>query len=144
MGIHLESQYVGKYVIIRSGADLMSRVEDTSDCRLKPSLFHRIWRKLGPVSFDRFASFVTAQRHPSSNKRLPYNSLFADEGSAGVNALYQSWAGQANYAFRPVHVISKVVDLVRAAKCKCVLVAPVWPSQPWWPDVLALSTRELT
>lgn len=73
--IHLESQYVGKDVIIRAGADLMSRVDDCYDCRLKPDLFHNIWQSLGPVTFDRFACHNTVQRHPDTGRPLPYNSL---------------------------------------------------------------------
>jgi hypothetical protein len=43
--ITFASQYVGSGVIIRSGADLLSRTADVSDgCKLNPVLFAKIWR----------------------------------------------------------------------------------------------------
>ena len=141
--VQLQSQFVGSDAIITSGADALSRSADPFDCQLRPSLFRMIWNTWGPIGFDRFASYATAQRVPGTATRLPYNSLFADEGTAGVDALAADWSGCVNYAFPPVPLIYDVLRIVRVARCKCILVAPVWPAQIWWPLLTELSTARL-
>lgn len=69
--------------------------------------------------------------------------MFVDEGSAGIDALTADWAGCMNYAFPPVPLVSDVLSIVRTSRCKCVLVAPVWPSQAWWPLLLELCETQL-
>lgn len=141
--VQLQCQFVGADAIIQSGADALSRFDDPFDCQLRPSLFADIWAAFGPLEFDRFASFRTAQCPPGTHTRLPYNSLFVDEGSAGIDALTADWAGCMNYAFPPVPLVSDVLSIVRTSRCKCVLVAPVWPSQAWWPLLLELCETQL-
>ena len=141
--IQLQSQFVGADTIISSGADALSRSDDLFDCQLRPFLFGLIWQAFGPLGFDRFASYATAQCAPGTTVRLPYNSLFADEGTAGVDALAADWSGCVSYAFPPAPLIAEVLRIVRASRCKCALVAPVWPSQVWWPLLLELSTARL-
>lgn len=141
--VSLQSQFVGSDAIVTSGTDALSRFDDPFDCQLRPHLFKLIWQAFGPLHFDRFASFRTAQCEPGADRRLPYNSLFLDEGCAGLDALTADWAGCTNYAFPPVPLISDVLAKVRSSRCKCVLVAPVWPSQVWWPVLLELCEGRL-
>lgn len=142
--VQLRSQFVGAGVIISTGVDALSRHDDRHDCRLKRHLFNLIWKSFGPLEFDRFASFATAQLNPVTGQRLPYNSLFIDEASAGTDALTVDWAGYRNYAFPPVALIPDVLRLIRSSRSVCVLIAPVWPSQHWWPSLLAVQQGQLT
>lgn len=142
--VRLRSQFVGADVIISTGVDALSRTADKHDCRLKGHLFDRIWQTFGPLDFDRFASYATAQCSPATGQRLPYNSLFIDEACAGVDALTVDWAGHRNYAFPPVALIPDTLRLVTTSRSVCVLVAPVWPSQHWWPVLLSLERGRLT
>lgn len=137
--IELQCQFVGADAIILSGADALSRFDGPFDCQLRSSLFKLIWQAFGPIQFDRFASHRTVQHVPGTDAHLPYNSLFLDEHSAGLDALAADWSGFTNYAFPPVPLILDVLRIVRASHCKCVLVAPVWPSQFWWPELLLTS-----
>jgi hypothetical protein len=97
------------------------------------TFFKKIWEAFGPIDFDRFAAYHHVQRHPQTGSRVPYNSLFADEGSAAASALHQNWTGVLNYAVPPTVLIPHVLNLIKAARCKCVRVAPEWASQAWWP-----------
>jgi hypothetical protein len=57
--ITLATQYVGAGVIIRSGADLLSRSQDVSDGgKLNPLVFKQLWGVWGPFAADMFASSV--------------------------------------------------------------------------------------
>lgn len=100
--ISLSSEYVGKDVIIRKGADSLSRWQDDADCRLHPAIFAALWDKVGPLDADRFASSHNVQSHPKTGKPLLFTSRFLERGSLGMDALLASWKGVKNYAFPPL------------------------------------------
>ena len=138
--ITLASQYVGADVIINSGADLLSRQDDASDCGLNKAVFGRLWRLWGPFTVDMFASNATVQCAPGTDRKLPYWALFVDGMAKGVDALSASWEQEGAkgvlYAFPPVPLVGEVVQRVVAAGVKAVVVMPEWPAQWWWPLVL--------
>lgn len=138
--ITLASQYVGSAVIITSGADLLSRQEDVSDCRLNVAVYGRLWRLWGPFAVDMFASGATAQCVFGSERQLPYWSLFADGMAKGVDALSASWEEEGAlgtlYAFPPVPLVGEVLQRVIAAGVRAVVIMPKWRAQWWWPLVL--------
>jgi hypothetical protein len=135
-GITLAIQYVGAGVIIKSGADALSRLEDTSDCKLHPHVFGRLWHVMGPFVADMFASRASVQSHPVMGAPLPYWALWVDGMSQGVDALAALWprVGVA-YAFPPVHLAGQVIRLILDQSVKAVVVLPRWPAQWWWPLV---------
>lgn len=138
--ITLASQYVGAGVIIKSGANLLSRKEDVSDCMLNPVLFSKLWHMWGPFAADMFASRASVQNIPGTDRPLPYWSLWADGTAKGVDALTADWQAEAAtgvlYAFPPVPLVGHVLQLVIQAKVSAVVVFPDWPAQWWWPLVL--------
>ncbi len=138
--VTLAAQYVGAGVIIKSGADWLSRDADQTDCMLHTSIFDSLWARWGPFKADMFASNATAQHNPGDSKRLPYWSLWADGLSMGVDALTADWADVAQggvlYAFPPVQLVGEVVQLVHECQVQVVLIVPRWPSQWWWPWLL--------
>lgn len=138
-GITLSSDYVGAEVIIKSGADLLSRGSDSSDCRLHSALFGALWRLAGPFEVDRFATALTVQQDPATGQALPYWALWADGKAQGVDALVADWRGVSNYAFPPVALVGQVLLLVREQRARAVVVVPEWPSQWWWPLALELA-----
>lgn len=135
--VTLASQYVGAGVIIKSGADLLSRSADVSDgCKLNQVLFGKLWQVWGPFGVDMFASRATVQAGPDG-KLLPYWSMLADGFSEGVDAMTASWQGWGVvYAFPPVKLVGEVVQLVIEQRVRAVLVVPEWPAQWWWPLLL--------
>ena len=42
------------------------------------------------------------------------------------------------YAFPPFHLIPAVINKIRLSQCKIVLIAPLWPARPWFPELLGL------
>lgn len=138
--INLASQYVGAGVIINSGADMLSRDRDASDCQLVPAMFEFLWGRFGPFVMDMFASGASAQAVPGTQQLLPYWSLWADGVAAGVDALTADWKAVAArgvlYAFPPVPLVGEVIRLVVAADVRAVVVLPKWQSHWWWPWVL--------
>jgi len=138
-GITLSSQYVGADVIIRSGADALSRVDDRSDCRLNKGVFGRLWYVFGPFHVDRFASANAVQSDPASGRELPYFSLHADSRCTGIDALTADWRGVTNYAFPPVSLVGLVLRLLREQGATALVIVPKWPAQWWWPLLLSMA-----
>ena len=116
-------------------ADEESRVmKDRSDWMLNPAVFHQIQARMGPLEVDLFASRLTHQ--------LPkYVSWRPDPDAIEVDALSLDWTKCHGYANPPWNLIGRVIALVRSQKAQVVLVAPVWPSQPWYPTLLEMLVR---
>ena len=42
------------------------------------------------------------------------------------------------YAFPPTILIPSILARIRQSRCRIVLIAPIWPQRPWFPEVLQL------
>ena len=74
------------------------------------------------------------------SKRLPlYVSPVPDPEAWAVDALSFSWTNLQGYAFPPFPILGKVLRKAREDSASLILVAPHWPAQAWFPDLLALS-----
>lgn len=60
-----------------------------------------------------------------------------DDLALGVDAFSHSWDGLLAYAFPPVAVVPELLRKFRQSDCQLVLVAPRWPKQHWYPDLLS-------
>ena len=71
--------------------------------------------------------------------KLPvYMSLNPDPNSVATNALYQEW-GNNPYFFPPFCLIRRVLKILRERKTgKALLIAPLWPGQPWYSMILEM------
>lgn len=67
--------------------------------------------------------------------RLDPEALHAD-------ALPMDWAPFKGYAFPPFNLIPAVLNKVTQEKADIILVAPIWPAQPWWPLLLSLLVEQ--
>ena len=73
------------------------------------------------------------------NHRLPtYVSPVPDPAAWAVDALSLSWERLLGYAFPPFPILAKVIRKARLESASLILVAPRWPAQPWFPDLLDL------
>ena len=55
-------------------------------------------------------------------------------------ALSQDWQGRSIYIFPPFPLLNKVIQKLRTVKTgEVILIAPWWPSQPWFSHLLRLS-----
>ena len=115
-------------------ADYWSRVRDPSDWQLHPRLFRAAVARWGWVpTVDRFAT--------ANNAQVPrYNSAFADPGCEAIDAFSQCWAFEVNWLNPPWKFLARVLYTLRQEPhAAAYLVAPLWPSEPWWPDLMELA-----
>ena len=138
LSMSLACEYVGKDVIIRKGADALSRWQDDNDCALCPLLFAQLWQLCGGFAVDRFASSDNVQCNPDTHCPLPYCSRFLEPGTLSMDALSADWSGSSNYAFPPPIILDRVIALIQRQHADTLLIAPVWPSAIWWPMLLAM------
>ena len=106
-------------------ADRLSRLQDKANWRLSPGIFHLVDCVWGPHSIDRFATY--------QNTLLPrFNARFWDPLAENIDAMAQPWQGENNYVNPPWVLLPDIMDKIILEKAWVTLVAPVWPSQPWF------------
>ncbi len=114
-------------------ADALSRqLTFPGEWRLHPEMIRLIWSRFGEAQVDLFAS------RESSHCQL-YFSL--TEGPLGTDALAHSWPrALCKYAFPPVSLLAQTLCKVREDEEQVRLVAPVWPTRTWFPELILLAT----
>ena len=115
-------------------ADHLSRPNQPipTEWSLHPEIVKRIFRFWGTPEVDMFATL--------SNSHLPrFMSPVPEPRVLAVDALSQDWQGRSMYMFPPFPLLSKVVQKLQSTQvAEVILVAPWWPSQPWFPHLLCL------
>ena len=106
--------------------------QDSSNWELCPSVFEVLNCLLGPFSVDLFAS--------RTNYQLPvYCSWKPDPGALAVDAFSISWAREIPYLFPPFCLVGRALSKIQRETISCAcLVAPAWPTQAWYPQLLAM------
>ena len=114
-------------------ADRLSQRLQTinSEWTLSQQILHHVWRLWGQPHVDLFATSETAH--------LPtYVSPLPDPAAWRTDALSFPWMDLWAYMFPPFPLIPEVLQRIQASNCHAILVAPAWPSQPWFPRLLSL------
>ena len=130
--IQLKAAHIpGKRNVI---ADALSRGKPflkLTEWTLNSMVANLVFNKMGQPSIDLFAT--------SQNKKLPvFVSPFPDETAVAVDALSLNWTGMFAYAYPPPIILPKVLQKVLNENCTIILIAPVWPRQSWYPQILEL------
>ena len=114
-------------------ADQASRVNYSSDTewRLDTSVFQILQNSFGDFDIDLFASRLNRQ----CRKFLSWRP---DPDASGIDAFAHSWSGLRCYAFPPFSVMGKVLQKILQDKANVTLIAPLWPTQPWFGRLLHL------
>ncbi|KAL8585912.1 hypothetical protein ACOMHN_061073 [Nucella lapillus] len=74
------------------------------------------------------------------NHRLPlYVSPVLDPTAWAIDALSIPWSNLLGYALPPFPILGKVLRKAREDLATLILVAPRWPAQGWFPELLHLS-----
>lgn len=122
--------------VLNVTADEESRVmKDRTDWKLCPKIFQKINARFGPLEVDLFASRLTNQ--------LPqYVSWRPDPAAMETDAFSLNWNRVAGYANPPWNLVPQVLTQTKAQEATVILVAPVWPSQPWYPVLLGMLFQE--
>jgi len=97
--------------------------------------FTKICNQLGKPLVDLFATNYTAQCKK-------FVSWFPCPFAANVDAFSIEW-NEFFYAFPPFSLIARVLKKIRSEKCRGIVVAPKWPTQPWYPDFMAMKKSKV-
>ena len=114
-------------------ADRMSRIDKpiSTEWSLNQEIANKIFQIMDFPSIDLFATRL--------NHRLQlYVSPIPDQKALSIDAISMDWNRIHAYAFPPFHLIQTVINKVRISQCRIVLIAPLWPDRPWFPELLGL------
>ena len=114
-------------------ADRLSRVGVlNTEWSLKDEVFREICGVFAFPSVDLFASRI--------NRRVPrYVSWKPDPDAFTFNAFSLSWSsGELYYAFPPFCLLLRVIRKVLEDKALVLLIAPLWPTRPFFSRMLQL------
>ena len=120
--------------VLNLRADRESRViTDSSDWKLNPASSKILVQKWGPLQVDLFASRLTFQLPRFvSWKPKPY--------ATATDAFLMNWGYIRGYAFPPFALTGRCLQQVMTQNVDhLVLVAPIWPAQPWYSVLLHLA-----
>jgi hypothetical protein len=115
-------------------ADTLSRslAPVNTEWELLQVMFNAISLLWGRPYLDLFAT--------SLNRKLDtFVSPVPEPLAYAVDAMSISWKGMFVYAFPPFRFLSQVLQKVSRESCKIILIAPAWPNQAWFTDLLRLS-----
>ena len=132
-GITLTAEYLPG--IQNTVADSLSRhYVDWSDWKLEPKYFNKLNNSWGPIKRDLFANRLNHQT-------TLYFSWKSDPEAVGTDAFLTPWQ-KGDYAFPPFCQIARCLAKIRKEKTTVILIAPVWQSQYWYPDLLNLAVDQ--
>ncbi len=113
-------------------ADVESRTMRTSaEWKLHPEVFQAIMQLMGPCRVDLFATRLNTQLNH-------YISWQPDPFAMETDAFQITWCNMEGYAFPPFAMIGRCLQKIRREQSSVVLVAPMWPAQPWYALLLQL------
>ena len=70
-----------------------------------------------------------------NHKLQLYVSPVLNNQAFAIDAFSMNWNNLYAYAFRPTMLISSVLNKIRQSQCR---IAPLWPQQAWFSEVLQL------
>ena len=115
-----------------SVADSLSRKFDyEKEWKLKKSVFEEIIAVWPKPTIDWFAS--------RTNKQLEkYVSWKPDPYALHVDAFTMCWSSYYTYLFPPFSQISCCLQKVIQDQAEVLMLAPIWPTQAWFPQLMKL------
>ncbi|XP_070196565.1 uncharacterized protein [Littorina saxatilis] len=130
--IRLSAKYLpGKLNVLADSLSRSSKVLHR-EWTITHHALQRLWVHVEKPMVDLFATRFS--------RRLPvFISPFPDPEAWKVNALEVDWTGLSAYAFPPFQLLGKVLRKAELEQLSLVLVAPMWTSQHWFPDLLRLA-----
>ncbi len=97
--------------------------------RLHTESDRMIWNRYGRAVVDLFAT--SENTHCPRFFSLSHSPLVGD-------ALTSHWPAAKLYAFPPIKILPLVLCKIREERASVLLIAPNWPNQPWFPDLMEL------
>ena len=123
--------------ILNARADWQSRhSKDFSEWKLSPIVFQHICQKMGMPVIDLFASRL-------SNQIAKYFAWKPGPHILVTDAMQQERNQGILYAFPPFSLTQRVLCKIAKEKVSTViLITPAWQTQPWYPNLLAMSLSQ--
>ena len=126
--IWISAAYIPTYENVIADAE-SRKVNMDMEYMLCDSEFQRITAELKfQPSIDLFASRLNA-------KTEDYVSFRPDPGASAIDAFSLNWKHLRFYAFPPFCLLTKVVQKVIRDEAEGIIIAPVWPTQPWYANL---------
>lgn len=119
--------------ILNSRADELSRsgirLTEDMEWSLQQDIFDQLQRKMGVCEIDLFASV-------KNFKIAKYAAYMPDNNAYAINAFSVNWNETFNYAFPPFSQLCRLVQKLCEDSAEMILIAPLFPTQPWFPRIL--------
>ncbi|KAK3099363.1 hypothetical protein FSP39_003273 [Pinctada imbricata] len=113
-------------------ADSLSRkFDDQIEWMLNKSVFNQLINKWGKPDIDLFASRLNKQVSTFCSYRPDPEATF-------INAFSISWHNFYAYLNPPFSILGRCLQKIRQDEGNCLLIAPVWTTQVWFPVVMDL------
>ena len=121
---------------VENDADYESRhFSDNVEWMLNREVVQNIMSLWDKPELDMFASRLSKQLDR-------YVSWRADPDAESVDAFSMSWENIYFYAFPPFSLIPRLMAKLREDHSECILVAPIWFTQTWFPTVMEHLIKE--
>ena len=117
---------------LNTRADFKSRnFNDQIEWQLDKNIFEKICSIWNKPDIDLFATYL--------NTQLPmFCSWKADPESEYVDAFSLDWSSYFSYMFPPFSLVGRCIKKVITDKAEVIFVGPLWPTQPWFVQVMRL------
>ena len=118
-------------------ADRASRVfRDETEWTLEKSLFRAICQRFGKPDIDLFAA-------RNNHQVTRYCAWQPDPGAIFIDAFQYDWGnGEKFYIFPPFNLLGAVIQKIILDKGHGILIAPFWPTKPWFTQMAKLIVGE--
>ena len=121
---------------VNTRADTLSReISSNLEWSLNDDVFLKIISQTFVPEIDLFASRLNAK----SDK---FVSWHPEPGAMAIDAFTLRWTNMSCYAFPPFSLLPQVLAKIRNDEAIVLLIAPVWPTQSWYPLLLQLLTDQ--
>ena len=74
-----------------------------------------------------------------NRKTMMFCSWIPCPQAFAIDALSIPWDGMIAYAFPPISLIPKVLEHMALYQCQLILIAPLWPRQHWYTNLLSMA-----
>ena len=108
--------------------------DDTEWC-LNADTFKAIYEVFPTLTIDLFASRL-------NNKLDKYVSRRPDPKAFAIDAFSLTWTNDHFFIFPPFSLLPPILQKIEEDNSTAVVIAPLWPTQSWWPSLLHLVTGQ--
>ena len=113
-------------------ADFESRnFKESTEWKLDENVVQKVFKIWDMPVIDMFASRLNKQINR-------YASWLPDPGAEVIDAFSCDWAKFYFYAFPPFSLIPRCLAKLRHDRGDCILIAPVWTTQCWFPAIMEM------